>query len=791
MSWLTDVRFALAVLRNRPTVPLLTAALLALSVGMAGGLWAVVDAVALRPLPYPEAHQLMAVMESHPERGLMSVTAANFWDWSGRVRALPHVVGLGQVEGSLAGPREPVRVVGTKVTEAFFDVMGVVPARGRAFGDGDFRGDGRVVIISDGLWERQFNRRPDVLGSTVLFDGVAHTLVAVMPRSFKTIGKSDVWLPWIMTEPERAERRFHMVGVMARLGEGLTAVDAERELQSLYRQLAADHPDTTDRWTARVVPLRELLLGDSRVALQALGAAVVALLAVASINLVGLTLAWVRARRPELMVRMALGASAGRVARQFMAEAGVWALAGIVGGIWLAGVFVRLFGAVGVSPSLEYDFEPQIDVRVVCAMAGLLGLLALTTTTVPTWLTTRRASRLATSRGAASGRWGPRLALGLQVALSIVLLCTAAAVLSGFRRALDVAAPPSASVLAIDISLADTRYREEPSQAQYFERLLTALAARPEITRAAAASYVPPGRIYGNVRFSIDGQGEPTDAQTTLVSAIDSRALPVLGISVQRGRAIEDRDGVSAPRVAVISAALSRRYWRNADPIGHQVVLAGDPTPLTIVGVVDDARQPLATDARAESVLYVSYRQVPWPFMTVLVDPAGDTAPALAALREEAGRLDPAQALSAARPVDEIRNEWMTQPRLRSRIITVFGAAALLLTVVGLWARVSWGVASRASEWAIRQAVGAQPHDVVLAAVREMLLVVIVGVAVGVALLPVSDAAVRATIAGLPSPDSRVVVLTVVLFAACAIASAYLPARRAGRVDPASALRAE
>ena len=791
MSWLTDVRFALAVLRNRPAVPLLTAGLLALSVGLAGGLWAVVDAVALRPLPYPEAHQLVAVMESHPERGLMSVTAANFWDWSSRVRALPHVVGLGRVEGSLAGAGGPVRVVGTKVTQAFFDVMAVVPARGRAFGEVDFRGDGRVVIISDGLWERQFNRTPDVLGTTVLFDGVAHTLVAVMPRSFKTIGNSDVWLPWNMTESERAERRFHMVGVMARLDAGLAAVDAERELQSLYRQLAADHPDTTDRWTARVVPLRELMLGDSRDALQALGAAVVALLAVASINLVGLTLAWVRARRPELLVRMALGASAGRVSRQFLAEAGVWALAGIVGGVWLAGVFVRLFGAVGVSPSLEYDFEPQIDVRVVCAMAGLLGLLAVATTAVPTWLATRRASRLMTSRGRASGRWGPRLALGLQVALSMVLLCTAAAVLSGFRHALAVASPPTVGVLAVDISLAESRYREEPSQAQYFDRLLTALATRPEIASAAAASYVPPGRIYGNVRFSIDGQGEPTDAQTTLVSAIDSRALSVLGIDVQRGRAIEDRDGDGAPRVAVISAALSRRYWRDADPIGHRIVVAGDPTPLTIVGIVDDARQPLATDARAESVLYVSYRQVPWPFMTALVVPAGDPAPALAALREEAGRLDPAQALSAARPVDEIRNEWMAQPRLRSRIINVFGGAALLLTVVGLWARVSWSVASRAREWAIRQAVGAQPHHVVLAAVREMWLVVIVGVALGVALLPVSDAAVRVTVAGLPSPDSRFVVLTVVLFAACALASAYLPARRAGRVDPALALRAE
>jgi putative ABC transport system permease protein len=791
MAWFADVRFALAVLRSRPTVPLLTAGLLALSVGLAGGLWAVVDAVALRPLPYPEAHRLVAVMESHPERGLMSVTAANFWDWSRRVQSLPHVAGLGHLEASLFGAGAPVRVVGTKVTGAFFAVMAVAPAVGRAFAEVDFHGDGRVVIVSDALWERRFGRRPEALGTQMLLDGVAYTLVGVMPPSFKTAGDSEVWVPWIMTAPERAERRFHMVGVMARLHAGITAVDAERELQSLYRQLAAEHPATTDRWTARVVPLRELLLGDSRAALQSLGAAVVAVLVVAGINLVGLTLTWVRARRQELIVRMALGASAGRISRQFLAEAGVWAFAGIVGGIWLAGVFVRLFGAVGLSPALEYDFEPTVDARVVLAMAVLLGALAVATTAVPAWIAARRATSLMTSRGSAVGRWGTRVTLALQVALSIALLCTSAVVLSGFRRATNVVTPAGAGVLAVDVSLAETRYRDQPSQAAYFERLLTALSSRPEIASAGAASYVPPGRIYGNVRFAIDGRGEPTDSQTTLVSAVDPRTFRILGISVRRGRAIEARDGPAAPRVAVISAALARRFWPEADPIGHRLVVAGDVTPMTIVGVVDDARQPLAADARAESVVYVPYRQVPWPFMTVLVAPAGTAASALAALREEAARLDAMQALSAARPVDEIRNEWMTQPRLRSRIISVFGAAALLLTVVGLWARVSWGVASRAREWAIRQAVGALPREVVVAAVREVLIVVIAGVALGVALLPVSGAAVRGTIAGLPSADSRVVAVAVVLFVGCALASAYLPARRAGRVDPASALRAE
>ena len=222
MTLLSDVCFAIRVVARRPGVPVLVAGLFALSIGLAGGLWAVVDAVALRPLPYPDAHELVAVMERHPERGLMSVTPANFWDWMSRVSTMPSVVGLSGLEASLVGRSAPVRVIGTKVTEQFFDVMAVAPARGRAFGAADFRGDGRVVVLTDGLWERHFGRDPDVLGAGVLIDGESYSVIGVMPREFKTIGNSEIWVPWIMSAKEQSERRFHLVGVMARLQSGRT-----------------------------------------------------------------------------------------------------------------------------------------------------------------------------------------------------------------------------------------------------------------------------------------------------------------------------------------------------------------------------------------------------------------------------------------------------------------------------------------------------------------------------------------------------------------------------------------
>ena len=533
------------------------------------------------------------------------------------------------------------------------------------------------------------------------------------------------------------------------------------------------------------------MLGDSRQALLILGLAVLALLAVAAVNVVGLLLAWLRNRRQEFMLRVALGASTGRVVRQLLTETLTWAAGGMAGGVLLAVAFVQLFGAVGLSPAFEYDFEPRIDVRVVVAMSLLLAVLVAATTLLPALSSGRRATEIAPRRASSIGTRGQQLAIALQVALSLVLLCTAAALLAGFQRVAALAGPQAASRFGVDISLSESRYRDEPSQARFFERLLDALTARQEFAAVAAASYLPPARIYGNYRFEIEGRPTASEARTTLASAASPGLFRMLDISVLRGRAIDERDAARPPRVGVISRALARRYWANDDPIGTRITIAGDTEPITIVGVVEDVRQPLSADPRAESVLYLSYRQVPWPFMTILIEPAGAVAPALAALREEVGRLDPGQAVGVARPIDEIRREWLAQPRLRTRIVTLFGVSALFLTLVGLYARVSYSVACRTRELAIRQAIGARPGDLVRSLAGEALLVVVAGIVVGLTLLPAVNSSVQAIVSGLPPAGLSLTAAVAALFTVLAVGSAYGPARRAVRTNPADALRAE
>jgi predicted permease len=774
-------------------VPLTIAGLFALSVGLASGMWAVIDAALLRPLPYRDGAALVAVMEVHPQRGLMAVTPANFLDWSTHVSNLRDAAGAYAVDVSLAGLGVPERVAGTKVTERFFELWGVAPVIGRVLQRQDFAARERVAVIGHALWRRHFGASAGAVGTAIRIDGDAYTVIGVMPSSFRTVGGTEIWIPWLMSAEEQRERRFHLVGTIARLRDGATAADAERELATVYRTLQIDHPETTAEWTARVLPLRSLLLGDSTKALTVLGGTVVVLMIVAWINIAGLLLAWLPTRRHEFIVRMAVGAEASAVVRQLMIETLVWAGAGTGGGLVIATWFVRLFGAAGASTALPYDFDPRVDLRVIAAASALLLVSVVVTALIPCVLAVRQSRDLVPRRTWTPHQLGRRVTVALQFALSIVLLSATAGLLLRFHNLATVstASVSSGHRLAIEISLSEIRSADDAIDRLFFERLFAALATRGEIRAVAGASYVPPAVPLGNVRFSIEGRAASTDAQTALVSAVNAQAFALLGVPLLRGRLIEDRDNAASAHAAVISAALARRYWPDDDPIGRRIVLVGADKPITIVGVAGDVRQPLSHDPRAESVLYLSYQQNTWPFMTLLVEPSAGNAAAVAAIRQEVARLDPSQAIGAVRTLDEIRTEWLAQPRVQTTIVTLFAVATLLVTLVGLYARVAHSVVVRAREFAIRQALGARPGDVVRALTGEALIVVLAGVAGGFALLPLSTIALRRLLVEPPTLDGTVIGAAAFLLVAAALLSAYGPARGAGRLDTAQLLKSE
>ena len=780
-----DLRFALRLgFARRSGAPLLVSALFALGVGLAGGMWAVVDAALLRPLPFRDGNALVAVMEAHPQRGLMNTTPANFLDWATRVSTLENVAGGYPIDVSFVGTGLPERVVGAKVTERFFELWGVAPVSGRTFQRNDFGNRQQVAVLGHSLWARHFagaNR----MDASVHIDGELYTVVGVMPDGFRTAGNAELWIPWIMSPDEQRERRFHLVSTIGRLREGSSATEAQSELATIYQRLAIDHPDTTANWTARVLPFRNLLLGESPRALAVLGGAVLILVVVAWINVASLLLAWLASRRDEFLLRLALGATTTRVVRQLLVETLVLATAGMAAGLVIARWFVQLFGAVGVSTALPFDFDPSVNWRVILAAAALLLVSVGATAIGPSVIAVRRSKDRVPRRAGPMRGVGQRSLLATQVALSIVLLSAAAGLLVAFQQ-LDAAAAPvvgGGPTLAMEISRSETRQPDDAQNRLFFRELLSRVGDRPEVRAVAAASYVPPTPPLGNVRFSIEGRPTSTETQTGLVSAVSGTAFNLLGIPLARGRLIDDRDGENAPHVAVISKRLANTYWPDEDPIGRRILLVGTDTPATIVGIVGDVLQPLSTDPRAASVIYLSYLQFPWPFMTLIVAPASDAGAAVAAIRQETARLDAAQAAGSVRVLDEMRMEWMDQPRLRTTVVTLFGVATLLLTLAGLYARIVHSVALRAKELAIRQALGARPTDVVRQVTLEAAVIIASGLIAGIALLPFSSQLLRTLIADAAPIDLRLIAGVAATLALSALASTYWPARRAGRVN--------
>jgi hypothetical protein len=337
--------------------------------------------------------------------------------------------------------------------------------------------------------------------------------------------------------------------------------------------------------------------------------------------------------------------------------------------------------------------------------------------------------------------------------------------------------------------LPDTRYAEEPSQRAFFERLLTALRSQPELASAAMSSYVPPTQAPGNLRFTIDGRPEPSDAHSASPAAVDPGAFRSLHVTLLRGRLIDERDGPGRPDVCVISAALARKYWGNADPLGVRLQVVGLDRPLTIVGIVSDVRQPISEDPRAETVLYLPFAQVPWPFMTVIVEPSGDPAAALAAVGRELARIDDGVAPGPARLLDDLQTDWLRTPRLHAAAVAAFGAITLLLMLAGIYARMAYRVARRRRELAVRLALGATPARIRRTAVADVAGVTAAGALAGLALLPATASLVAGTVYGAHVLDWPRALVVALGLCAAALAASDGPLRRITRLKLTEVLR--
>ena len=799
----SDLRQAVRGLATSKGFSALIVFVLALGIGATAAIFSIVNGVLLKPLPFPEASRLVAIRSQvHGEGDSSSVP--DFQDWKAQARSFDRMAAYTGNSVTLTG-RGPAQTL--QVALATYDLFAVLssqPIRGRALTATDDAKDAApVIVISESLWARQFSRADAAVGALATIDGRAFTIVGVMPASFQYPIQSqplDAWLPFA-SEPlmgQFAEQRgAHFVDVIGRLAPGVSIERANAELAAITSELAKTYPGSNTNRTAAARPLHEALVRDYRTALVVLLTAVMAVLLIACANVANLLLARGTTRRKELAIRAAIGASRGHLMRQLLAESLVLAAAG-----GALGVVLALWGVpalVAISPlNIPRLRDVAVDRGVLAfttAISMATGILfgiapALLLSREDGGQTLKDADRGSSSGGSVRTRQALVVA---EVALALVLL-TSAGLLTRTLAALERVDPGFVAerVIAGELPLPKSRYSTTADQLAFYRRLLDEMRALPGVAASGVTTTVP---LTGNnlgLGFSIEGRpADPGHKLSATYFAVSPDYFATMGIRLLKGRTFTDRDTETAPNVIIVSETFARKHFPAEDPLGHRIALGYNSTgPREIVGVVGDVKQERLSEASLAE-MYTPFPQTPWPFLSFVVRSAADPAGVMQSMRTLMARLDPDQAMGEMKPIAEYLRSSTAAPRFTASLVGGFALSALLLAGFGLFSVMAYSVAQRRREIGIRMALGARPGDVRGLVVGQALRMGASGLAIGLAGAAAASRVLGSLLFGVGPHDPATFAGVSATLVGVLLVAAYLPARRATRVDPITALRTE
>jgi putative ABC transport system permease protein len=795
-----DIKYGARMLVKNRGITAVAVLALALGIGANTAIFSVIEAVLLRRLPFAESDRLVVVWENNFKRDRKTnvVGPANFMRWQDWNHSFERMAAFIEWPVNVTGVGEPERVPVGLVTSEFFTTLGVNAALGRAIQPEDGKpGAERVLLLSDGYWKRKFGADPNVVGKTLAVNGEKRTIVGVMPADFRGLMVVDMWSPNVLSAEQRNAGGRWMV-VIARLKPGASMATAQAEMNLLSDRTRAELPKFDAGWGVTVVPLREQLTGDVKLALLVLLGAVGLVLLIACANVANLLLARAATREKELAIRAALGAGRLRLVRQLLTESVLLSLLG--GG---AGLLLASWGMDGLQTILPADLGRFTAIELNQSVLGFTVMLSMITGlffgAAPSLALLRPALQESLKEGGrSSGRaaarpWVRNALVVSEVALSLVLLSCAGLLLKSFARLQSVHAGfDPKGVLSMQVSLASAKYAESHQQIQFYNQAVERLEQLPGVTSVGAISWQLMG-LGSATSFRLGDRPAPAAGEepTGEVRMVTPGWFRTMDVPLLRGRAFTLRDSAKAPQVVVINETAAREFWPGGDPLGKHVLM-GWFTDLDaeIIGVVGDVRLT-ALKQPPRATLYWPVEQVTNSFMTFMIRSNGDPAQLAGAVRSAIASIDSDQPVAKMQTMDEVVANSLNQPRFTALLLAIFSGVALTLAVVGIYGVLFYTVSQRTHEIGIRIALGAQKSDVLKMVLSHGMALTLLGMGIGLALALAASRFLQKLLFEVQPTDPLTYAGVAALLAAVALLACYIPARRATKVDPMIALRYE
>ncbi len=802
---LQDIRYAARMTLKSPGFTAVAVIALALGIGASSAIFSVVNAVLLRPLPYPEPEQVMIVSESRRNNpaAFSTVSPADFFDWRSQNEVFTELAAYSFTDFNFKEGDKPERVAGVQVSPGFFEALNVTPMLGRTFtADEEKAGQDRVVILSHGFWQRRFGADPAVLGKTLSIESQTFTVIGVLGRDFSfPVEPTDpqLWTPLSFEEGE-LQRGAHFLQLVARLKPGVTEEQARANMETIASRLEQQYPDTNTGHTSKVESLHQRIVADVRPALLVLLGAVAFVMLIACANVANLLLARAATRQREIAIRTALGASRFHLVRQFLTESLLLALIG--GGL---GLLLAMWGVdllVYISPEdIPRLNEIGLDGRVllftlsVSVLTGLLFGMAPAIQASKPDLTESLKDAGRGSIGSLRGNRTRSFLVVAEVALGVVLLIASGLLIRSFVRLQQVAPGfDPANVVAMSLSLPDTTYPETDKQVTFYKQFVERVKSQPGVESAALITPLPMGGNTMMLTFRVEGREPlpPGQRQSANWRATTDGYFKTMSIPLVRGRGFSESDDEKSPKVIVINEAMAQQYFAGEEPLGQRIAIGYGPNNTTaeVIGIVGNVKHH-GLNIQGGSEMYTPISQTPLPFANLVVKTALDPQTVAAAVQSQAAALDQDLPVHSAKPMEAFLSASISRPKFNTLLLTIFAAIALVLAGVGIYGVMAYSVAQRTHEMGIRMALGARRADVLRLVVGQGMTLAVVGVGLGLAAAYGLTRLMESLLFGVTATDPLTFIGVSLVLATVSLLANLIPARRATKVDPMVALRYE